>query len=116
MYIKMAIAIVFLALCTYTFYLKSENTALEKDNLVLQQANETNQKYINTLRVEFEKVSASQATISKILREKDAKVVELNNQLTRLETLAQKKPALIEKRINSGTKKVFENIEKISKE
>lgn len=116
MYIKMAIAIVFLMLCTYTFYIKSENTTLMKDNLVLNQANETNQQYINTLKVEFDKVTASQATINKILREKDAKVIELNKQLTRLETLAAKKPTLIEKRVNSGTQKVFENIEKISKE
>jgi hypothetical protein len=115
LYFKIALAFVFLGLMTYTFYLRSEVNTLEKDNLVLVQANEANQNYIKALKTEFDKVTASQNTINKILREKDAKVIELNNKLTRLETLAQKKPTLIEKRVNDGTKKVFKNIEEISK-
>ena len=102
----------------YFYYTDTQNTIrqLEANNATLKIAVEDNQRTIDTMRENAEKTAELTAKLEADLEKSEArrnKLIEVfgNHDLTRL---ALKKPGLIEKRVNNGTKKAFDGIETIS--
>jgi hypothetical protein len=102
----------------YWYYIDTQERigTLRENNAVLESANRTNQETITQLennavlqrRLNEELVSKFNEASNKVdvLRDK-----LIDHDLT---NLSLKKPGLIEKRINAGTQKVFDNLESIT--
>ncbi len=89
---------------------------LQQNNAKLETVAKTNEMTINSLQESQEKF----ATLNKDLQMKLDKAEEYGDDLRKklhkhdLTRLSIKKPGLIEKRINNGTKKLFERIESLT--
>ena len=89
---------------------------LQENNAKLETVAKTNELTINSLQESQEKF----ATLNKDLQMKLDKAEEYGDDLRKklhkhdLTRLSIKKPGLIEKRINNGTKKLFERIESLT--
>jgi hypothetical protein len=89
---------------------------LQENNAKLTIANETNQATINRMAQDAVQLEAQNQQLTKDLQQASAYKDELIAKLQKhdLSRLSLKKPGLIEKRINDGTKKVFDALESLS--
>lgn len=89
---------------------------LRENNLVLEKANETNQETIAQLEETAELNRKLNEELQDKYNEAAGKVNALRDKLIDhdLTNLSMKKPALIEKRINNGTAKVFDHLRTIT--
>ena len=102
-----------LAFGTYYWLTEKRLTILTENNAKLSIAAKTNQDTIDQLKTSNE---ASQVAISELntkLKASEAYGDELARKLRKhdLTMLTLKKPGLIERRVNSATKKIFEELE-----
>ena len=100
-----------------SYFLYQQYETVKAENLALTFAVEEQKKTIEVIKENFEKQG-------KALNNLTARNAEIEGEMTRyldifkrhnLNKLAIAKPGLIEKRVNDGTKKVFETIEEDSK-
>lgn len=100
-----------------SYFLYNQYEAVKAENMALTFAVEEQKKTIEVIKENFEKQG-------KALNNLTARNAEIEGEMTRyldifkrhnLNKLAIAKPGLIEKRVNDGTKKVFETIEEDSK-
>ena len=104
--------------CAYAYYKDTQQriATLQQNNAKLETVAKTNELTINSLQESQEKF----ATLNKDLQMKLDKAEEYGDDLRKklhkhdLTRLSIKKPGLIEKRINNGTKKLFERIESLT--
>jgi Na+-transporting NADH:ubiquinone oxidoreductase subunit NqrC len=102
----------------YAYYQDTQQriATLQQNNAKLETVAKTNEMTINSLQESQEKF----ATLNKDLQMKLDKAEEYGDDLRKklhkhdLTRLSIKKPGLIEKRINDGTKKLFERIESLT--
>jgi len=89
---------------------------LQDSNAKLELVAETNQNTINQLQEDNAKMNQLSSELQKDLAEATKYKDELINKLQKhdLTRLSLKKPGLIEKRINNGTKKLFESFESLT--
>ena len=89
---------------------------LQDSNAKLELVAETNQNTINQLQADNEKMNKLSSKLQLELAEATKYKDELINKLQKhdLTRLSLKKPGLIEKRINNGTKKLFESFESLT--
>ena len=100
------------------FYLYQQNQVLSANNLALEGAIVEQQAAMDAMKESFEKQGKS---LQNMMRKNAQIEQEMNQYLDifrrhNLNQLAVAKPGMIEKRINNGTKQVFESIENDSKE
>ena len=100
-----------------SYFLYNQYEAVKAENMALTFAVEEQKKTIEVIKENFERQG-------KALNNLTARNAEIEGEMTRyldifkrhnLNKLAIAKPGLIEKRVNDGTKKVFETIEEDSK-
>ena len=100
-----------------SYFLYNQYEAVKAENVALTFAVEEQKKTIEVIKENFERQG-------KALNNLTARNAEIEGEMTRyldifkrhnLNKLAIAKPGLIEKRVNDGTKKVFETIEEDSK-
>ena len=102
----------------YAYYEDTQQriATLQQNNAKLETVAKTNELTINSMKESQEKF----ATLNKDLQMKLDKAEEYGDDLRKklhkhdLTRLSIKKPGLIEKRINNGTKKLFERIESLT--
>ena len=102
----------------YAYYQDTQQriATLQQNNAKLETVAKTNEMTINSLQESQEKF----ATLNKDFQMKLDKAEEYGDDLRKklhkhdLTRLSIKKPGLIEKRINDGTKKLFERIESLT--
>lgn len=99
------------------WFLWSNNQTLRENNAQLNVAVQTQEETISTLQDDF----ANQGQqLNELTRKSQETQLEMNRYLDifkrhNLTKLAAAKPGLIEKRVNKGTKEVFDAIEQISR-
>ena len=99
------------------WFLWSNNQTLRENNAQLNVAVQTQEETISTLQDDF----ANQGQqLNELTRKSQEIQLEMNRYLDifkrhNLTKLAAAKPGLIEKRVNKGTKEVFDAIEQISR-
>ena len=100
------------------FFLYNQNITLKNENTALNFAVEEQKQTISAIKESYE-------TQGKALNQLTSKNAEIEAEMNRymeifrshnLNQLAVAKPGLIEKRVNNGTKQVFDSIENDSKE
>ena len=100
-----------------SYFLYNQYESVKAENVALTFAVEEQKKTIEVIKENFERQG-------KALNNLTARSAEIEGEMTRyldifkrhnLNKLAIAKPGLIEKRVNDGTKKVFETIEEDSK-
>jgi hypothetical protein len=100
------------------FFLYNQNQTLTNENTALTFAVEEQAKTIAVIKESYE-------TQGKALNQLASKNAEIEGEMNRyldifrrhnLNQLASAKPGMIEKRVNNGTKEVFDSIEQDSKE
>ena len=102
----------------YAYYQDTQQriATLQQNNAKLETVAKTNELTINSMKESQEKF----ATLNKDLQMKLDKAEEYGDDLRKklhkhdLTRLSIKKPGLIEKRINNGTKKLFDSIESVT--
>ena len=102
----------------YAYYQDTQQriATLQQNNAKLETVAKTNELTINSMKESQEKF----ATLNKDLQMKLDKAEEYGDDLRKklhkhdLTRLSIKKPGLIEKRINDGTKKLFKSIESLT--
>ena len=117
-YIILLIVLGSLASGGYLYFQNMQETIqqLRENNLVLEEANKTNQETIGKLQENAEMTRKLNEELTSKYNEAESKVDSLRDKLIDhdLTNLSLKKPALIEKRINNGTSKAFANLESIT--
>ena len=108
---------IIMAMALGGYFLYQQNESLKIENLAFQVRDQEQTATIKAQQESFEKQSSA-------LNNMTARNAEIEGEMTRyldifkrhnLNKLAIAKPGLIEKRVNDGTKKVFETIEEDSK-
>ena len=101
----------------YVTTTQAEIEILTANNAVLVSANEQNVATVNKLREDIEQEQEALADLTERLRRSE----EYRDQLIKLfrkhdlTRLATSKPGMIEKRINDGTAKVFDDLESLTR-
>ena len=102
----------------YFYYTDTQNTIaqLRTNNAQLKIVAEDNERTINAMREDAETNAELAAELTQELQESEKRRNDLINIFSRhdLTNLAMKKPGLIEKRLNNGTEKAFDDIESIT--
>ena len=85
---------------------------LRENNAKLEQVAKTNEQTINTLQASANKMIEENLKLQNDMKKAESYREELLGKLQKhnLSKLSLEKPGLIEKRINDGTKKVFEDL------
>ena len=108
---------IIMAMALGGYFLYQQNESLKIENLAFQVRDQEQTATIKAQQESFERQSSA-------LNNMTARNAEIEGEMTRyldifkrhnLNKLAIAKPGLIEKRVNDGTKKVFETIEEDSK-
>ena len=108
---------IILAMALGGYFLYQQNESLKIENLAFQVRDQEQTATIKAQQESFERQSSA-------LNNMTARNAEIEGEMTRyldifkrhnLNKLAIAKPGLIEKRVNDGTKKIFETIEEDSK-
>ena len=108
---------IIIAMALGGYFLYQQNESLKIENLAFQVRDQEQQATIKAQQESFERQSSA-------LNNMTARNAEIEGEMNRyldifkrhnLNKLAIAKPGLIEKRVNDGTKKVFETIEEDSK-
>ena len=89
---------------------------LQQNNAQLKIVAEDNERTIDTLKSDAETNARLSAQLTEELQQSEIRRNALINTFSRhdLTNLALKKPGLIEKRLNNGTEKAFDDIESIT--
>ena len=102
----------------YFYYTSTQETIqqLRENNYALEAANKTNQETISQMEAAAELSKKLNKELTDKYNQSEAKVNSLRDKLIDhdLTNLSMKKPGLIEKRINNGTRKAFEHLESIT--
>jgi hypothetical protein len=102
----------------YFYYTDTQNTIaqLRTNNAQLKVVAEDNERTINAMKEDAETNAELAAELTLELQESEKRRNALINIFSRhdLTNLAMKKPGLIEKRLNNGTEKAFDDIESIT--
>jgi len=102
----------------YFYYPDTQNTIaqLRTNNAQLKIVAEDNERTINAMKEDAETNAQLAAELTLELQESEKRRNALINIFSRhdLTNLAMKKPGLIEKRLNNGTEKAFDDIESIT--
>jgi len=102
----------------YFYYTDTQNTItqLRTSNAQLKIVAEDNERAINSLKADAETNARLSAQLTEELQQSELRRNALINTFSRhdLTNLALKKPGLIEKRLNNGTEKAFDDIESIT--
>ena len=102
----------------YFYYTDTQNTIaqLRTNNAQLKIVAEDNERTINAMKEDAETNAELAAELTLELQESEQRRNALINTFSRhdLTNLALKKPGLIEKRLNNGTEKAFDDIESIT--
>ncbi len=102
----------------YFYYTDTQNTIaqLRTNNAQLKIVAEDNERTINAMKEDAETNAQLAAELTLELQESEQRRNALINTFSRhdLTNLALKKPGLIEKRLNNGTEKAFDDIESIT--
>ena len=102
----------------YFYYTDTQNTIaqLRTNNAQLKIVAEDNERTINAMKDDAETNAELAAELTLELQESEKRRNDLINIFSRhdLTNLAMKKPGLIEKRLNNGTEKAFDDIESIT--
>ena len=102
----------------YFYYTDTQNTIaqLRTNNAQLKIVAEDNERTINAMKEDAETNAQLAAELTLELQESEKRRNDLINIFSRhdLTNLAMKKPGLIEKRLNNGTEKAFDDIESIT--
>lgn len=112
-YSIIAIGAVVAGLFGYIYYSESKIESLQKTNVILEQANQSNQESIRGLEKNIQDIISLNETLRKDLDQSE----EYRNNLTKtlsdhnLTILSLEKPGLIEKRINSATELKFKELQ-----
>lgn len=103
----------------YFYYKDTQATIrqLEANNVQLKIVAEDNQRTIETLQENAERSNELTSQLNEQLQQSEIRRNELINTFRRhdLTNLTMKKPGLIEKRVNRGTEKAFDDIESITR-
>jgi len=94
--------------------LKQEIELLENEKAVAIDANESLQETLNRVQSEQERLNELRNDLQTALDDATVDKEELSRILRKhdLEKLSREKPGLIEKRINDGTKNIFDQLER----
>jgi len=105
------------ALGLLTLFLWNENSKLAELNQAFELRDKEQKEAIETLQQDFKTQTEGLLEIQKRNNEIEQEMTRYLDIFKRhnLTKLAIAKPNLIEKRVNNGTKKVFDNIEEISR-
>lgn len=89
---------------------------LRENNAKLEVTVKAKEKALNTVQENIQKINKLNKELSGKLQEAESYGDELRKKLQKhdLTRLSEKKPGLIEKRINEGTKKLFGDLERIT--
>ena len=102
----------------YAYYHDTQQRikTLQENNAKLETVAKTNELTINSLQESQEKFATLNKELQVKLNEAESYGDNLRKKLHKhnLTRLSIKKPGLIEKRINDGTKKLFDNIESVT--
>ena len=102
----------------YFYYTDTQNTIaqLRTNNAQLKIVAEDNERTINAMKEDAETNAELAAELTLELQESEKRRNDLINIFSRhdLTNLALKKPGLIQKRLNNGTEKAFDDIESIT--
>ena len=102
----------------YAYYQDTQQriATLQQNNAKLETVAKTNETTINSLKESQEKFATLNKELQDNLNEAEGYGDELRKKLHKhnLTRLSIKKPGLIEKRINDGTQKLFDNIESLT--
>lgn len=90
---------------------------LTENNAQLESANKINNETINQLQLESQRLQEANKKLAQGMQDAETKVTELRDKFLDhdLVKLSTKKPELIEKRVNDGTKKVFQELRDLTK-
>lgn len=103
----------------YFYYKDTQATIrqLEANNAQLKIVAEDNQRTIETLQENAERSNELTTQLNEQLQQSEARRNQLISTFRRhnLTALTMKKPGLIEKRVNSGTEKAFDDIESLTR-
>ena len=116
-FIIQLLLILVLALGGGSYYLYTENGILKENVMKLENAVEEQKAAMKAMKDSFETQSKALTNLQQRNAEIEAEKDQYLSIFRRhnLDKLALLKPGLIEKRLNSGTKKVFEDLENDSK-
>ena len=105
------------ALGLLTFFLWNENSKLAELNQAFELRDKEQKEAIETLQQDFKTQTEGLLEIQKRNNEIEQEMTRYLDIFKRhtLTKLAIAKPNLIEKRVNNGTKKVFDSIEEVSR-
>jgi len=102
----------------YAYYQDTQQriATLQQNNAKLETVAKTNELTINSMKESQEKFATLNKDLQMKLNEAEEYGDDLRKKLHKhdLTRLSIKKPGLIEKRINNGTKKLFERIESLT--
>jgi chromosome segregation ATPase len=100
----------------YFYYTQNKIDSLNQQVATFKVANEQNRKAIEAFKENAEKQQKQLGELSNKLQEAESYADQLQNTLRKhnLTVLAIKKPGLIEKRMNDGTKKLFQDFRDIT--
>ena len=103
----------------YFYYQDTQEriATLQENNAKLEMVAKNTQATLDSFQADYERVSGLNNELQENLKEAETYKDQLINQLQDhdLSRLSLKKPGLIETRINNGTRKVFEDIESITR-
>ena len=103
----------------YFYYQDTQEriATLQQNNAKLELVARNTQATLDSFQADYERVSGLNNELQENLKEAETYKDQLINQLQDhdLSRLSLKKPGLIETRINNGTRKVFEDIESITR-
>tara|TARA_B100001750_G_C15516424_1_gene607590 strand:+ start:2004 stop:2399 length:396 start_codon:yes stop_codon:yes gene_type:complete len=107
---------ILLVLGIFSYYLYSENATLKANNLALEGAIETQKEAMETMKNDFELQSTQ---LNEMTMKSQAAQRELNRytqfiQEYKLTAKVLEDPEGMQRKINNGTKHIFEDIEKLS--
>lgn len=115
--------VVLLLTSFYIYHLRATNKIerLSNENHELQKIVEQQQKTIENLKINYEKIIVAKDQLNKQLEENQQELDKLKETLFRetqgkksLEELARKKTSLVEKKVNKATDKVLKCFETLS--
>lgn len=121
MRLALALLLVIASLCGIGYwYYHDTQTRLEQlrdNNAKLESANKVNQETINYLQQDAIRLDQANKKLAQEAQASEQKVNELRDKFIDhdLTNLSAKKPGLIEKRVNDGTKQVFDSLRDITK-
>lgn len=102
----------------YFYYTSTQATIqqLRENNYALEAANKTNQETISQMEAAAELSKKLNKELSDKYNQSESRVNSLRDKLIDhdLTNLSMKKPGLIEKKINNGTKKAFDYLERVT--